>query len=191
QFFYAQGLHHFTLVNAEGAIEAAPTLGYADIIVDLTQTGTTLRENHLKILSDGVIMNSQACLVGNQRILRENPAILENVRVLLEYIDGASSGRGYYQLTANMQGEDAETIAQKVLDNPMTRGLQGPTLAPIYGIGGSWYTVTITISAQDLLPAVEYIRSIGGTQTTITPVRYIFMEQSPTFTRLQEMLNKT
>ena len=56
QFLHDQGIHHFTLVNAEGAIEAAPTIGYADIIVDLVQTGTTLRENHLKALPDGVIV---------------------------------------------------------------------------------------------------------------------------------------
>lgn len=186
QFFHAQGLHHFTLVNAEGAIEAAPTLGYADVIVDLTQTGTTLRENHLKVLGDGVIMDSQACLVGNRRTLRENPSSLDDVRVLLEYIDGALIGRSYHQITVNIQGEDAETIAQKVLNNPITRGLQGPTLAPIYGIGsaGHWHTVTIIVSSKDLLPAVEYVRSIGGTQTIVTPVRYVFMEQSPTFTRL-------
>lgn len=66
QFLRNQGLHHFTLVKAEGAIEAAPTLDYADIIVDLTQTGTTLRENHLKILADGIIIDSQACLIGNR-----------------------------------------------------------------------------------------------------------------------------
>jgi ATP phosphoribosyltransferase len=191
QFFHAQGLHHFTLVNAEGAIEAAPTLGYADIIVDLTQTGTTLRENHLKVLSDGVIMDSQACLIGNRRLL-EAPSILDSVRVLLEYIDGALIGRSYYQLTANIQGDDAETIAQKVLNNPITRGLQGPTIAPIYGVGsaGQWHTVTVIVSSKDLLPAVEYMRLIGGTQTTVTPVRYIFLEQSPTFTHLLDMLKE-
>lgn len=190
QFFYRHGLHHFTLVNAEGAIEAAPTLGYADIIVDLTQTGTTLRENHLKVLSDGIIMDSQACLVGNRRALRDNPATLNSVRVLLEYLDGALIGRGFYQLTSNIQGEDAETIAQKVFNNPVTRGLQGPTIAPIYGLNnaGKWFTVTIIVSSKELLPAVEYVRSIGGTQTSVTPVRYVFLEQSPTFARLAETL---
>jgi len=56
EFLHDQGIHHFTLVNGEGAIEAAPTIGYADIIVDLMQTGTTLRENHLKALPDGVVV---------------------------------------------------------------------------------------------------------------------------------------
>lgn len=77
QFLHDQGIHHFVLVNAEGAIEAAPTIGYADIIVDLVQTGTTLRENHLKALPDGVIVELQACLVGNRRALRENLAVLD------------------------------------------------------------------------------------------------------------------
>lgn len=190
QFFHNCGLHHFTLVNAEGAIEAAPTLGYADVIVDLTQTGTTLRENHLKVLADGVIMDSQTCLIGNRRILRDNPAALDSVRVLLEYVDGALIGRGYSQVTVNIQGDDAETIAQKVLGSPYTRGLQGPTIAPIYGgVSGQWYTVTIIVSNKDLLRAVEYVRSIGGTQTTVTPVRYIFLERSPTFARLLDAIN--
>lgn len=190
QFFHNQGIHHFTLVNAEGAIEAAPTLGYADIIVDVTQTGTTLRENHLKVLPDGIIIESQACLVGNRRILREKPAMLNTLRGLLEYIDGALIGRNYYQLTANIQGDDAESVARKVAGNPVTQGLQGPTIAPIYGIqpDSRWHTVTVIVSGKKLLEAVEYLRDIGGMQTVVTPVRYVFMEQSPTFARLLEAL---
>src|SRR6266446_2416520 len=65
QFLHQHGIHHFTLVEAEGAIEAAPTLGYADVIIDLSATGTTLRENHLKPLRDGVILDSNACLIAN------------------------------------------------------------------------------------------------------------------------------
>ncbi|NWG15160.1 MAG: ATP phosphoribosyltransferase [Chloroflexi bacterium] len=193
QFFHSQGIQHFTLVNAEGAIEAAPTLGYADVIVDVTQTGTTLRENHLKVLSDGIIIESQACLVGNRRVLPDNPALLDSLRALLEYIDGALIGRNYYQLTVNIQGADAESVARKVAGNPLTQGLQGPTIAPIYGAvpaqpGSQWHTVTIVVTGKKLLEAVEYMRTIGGTQTVVTPVRYVFMEQSPTFARLLETL---
>ncbi|HEX2905333.1 MAG TPA: ATP phosphoribosyltransferase, partial [Phototrophicaceae bacterium] len=192
QFFYRHGLHHFTLVNAEGAIEAAPTLGYADIIVDVTQTGTTLRENHLKVLADGVITEAQACLIGNRRQMQQNPAVLNSLRLMLEYIDGALIGRNYYQVTVNIQGEDAESVAQKIWNNPITRGLQGPTIAPIYGSDttnqGQWYTVTIIVSGKDLLPAVEYVRTVGGTQTIVTPVRYVFLERSPSYLRLLDNL---
>jgi ATP phosphoribosyltransferase len=191
QFFHTQGIHHFTLVKAEGAIEAAPTLGYADVIVDLAQTGTTLRENHLKPLPDGIILKSQACMIGNRSILSVSPEVLDTVRVLLEYIDGALYGRLYYQVTANVRGPDAETVAQRVASNPVTRGLQGPTIAPIYSANGdgSWYTATVIIASRDLLQGVEHLRAIGGTQTIVTPVRYVFLENSPTFTHLLKQLD--
>lgn len=189
QFLHAQGIHHFTLVHAEGAIEAAPTLGYADIVVDLTQTGTTLRENHLRPVSDGTILSSQATLIGNRRRLQENPRAMDSVRKFVEYIDAALQGRQYYQLTANIQGDDAEQLAQKIVSNPVTQGLQGPTLAPIYATNGQrWFTLTVIVSDEHLLPAVEHLRSIGGTQTTAVPLRYIFMEQSPTFAQLVKQL---
>jgi ATP phosphoribosyltransferase len=194
QFLHQQSIHHFTLVKAEGAIEAAPTLGYADIIIDLTQTGTTLRENNLKMLADGTILKSQACLIGNRAALRDDSKLRDTVRTLLEYIDAAQHGRGFYQLIANIEGHSPEEVAQKVASNPITRGLQGPTIAPIYTSGDDkkntdkWYTLTIIIESRDLLPAMEHIRAMGGAQTIASPVRYIFLEQSPTFQRLLETL---
>jgi ATP phosphoribosyltransferase len=192
QFLHAQGIHHFTLVNAEGAIEAAPTIGYADVIIDLAQTGTTLRENHLKPLPDGVIIKSQACLIGNREALRSNHTALDTTRIMLEHIDAAMQGRSYSQVTVNICGESAEEIAHRVAANPQTRGLQGPTIAPIYGtdnISEHWFTITIIVSNKDLLQSVELLRELGGTQTTVVPVRYVFLEKSPTFLKLREALN--
>lgn len=194
QFLHDHGIHHFTLVKAEGAIEAAPTLGYADIIIDLTQTGTTLRENHLKILSDGIIIDSQACLIGNRQALQANPDYLNTLRILIEYVDATQHGRGYFQLVANVKGESAEEIAEKVVSNPITRGLQGPSISQIYPtnnqreINERWFTVTIIVANAYLLPAMEYIRAIGGSQTIVSPVRYIFLEQSPIFQQLLKVL---
>lgn len=194
QFLHDHSIHHFTLVKAEGAIEAAPTLGYADLIIDLTQTGTTLRENHLKILSDGVILESQACLIGNRQALKQNPDYLNTLRILIEYIDAAQQGRGFFQLVANIQGKTPEAVAQKVAANQITRGLQGPTIAPIYAEnstsadGNHWFTVTIIVANANLLAAMEHIRAIGGSQTIVSPVRYIFLERSPIFQQLLETL---
>ena len=64
QFFSAKhGIQVYRIVESLGATEGAPASGQADIIVDITSTGTTLQANHLKILSDGVILRSEACLV--------------------------------------------------------------------------------------------------------------------------------
>lgn len=190
KYLHSRSIHHFTLVNADGAIEAAPTIGYADAIVDLTQTGTTLRENHLKALPDGVIVSSQACLVGNRKALIENPAVLSIAKTLLEYIDATLIGKQYSQITVNMRGESPDALAEQIVANPVTRGLQGPTIAPIYGNGNKneWFTITLIIPSKNLLSAVEYLRQLGGTQASVTPVRYVFHEESETFSNLKRLL---
>src|SRR5690554_6717709 len=64
QFFSSQhGIQVYRIVESLGATEGAPAAGSADVIVDITSTGSTLRANHLKILDDGVILKSEACLV--------------------------------------------------------------------------------------------------------------------------------
>ncbi len=188
RFLHQQGIHHFTLVDAEGAIEAAPTIGYADAIIDLAQTGTTLRENQLKSIPDGVIIESQACLIGNRPALLNYPHRLNAARMMLEYIDGALNGKQYSQITVNIPGDAPERIARAAADNPLTRGLQGPTVAPIFGSDDHWYTLTITVTNRDLLRAVEYLRSLGGSQVVVTPVRYVFFDASPTYARLLQAL---
>ncbi len=61
-FFAGHGFADYRLVDSAGATEGAPAAGAADAIVDITTTGATLLANGLKILSDGVILKSQACL---------------------------------------------------------------------------------------------------------------------------------
>ena len=62
-FFTDHGIAVYRIVESLGATEAAPAAGQADAIVDITSTGSTLRANGLKILSDGIILKSQANLI--------------------------------------------------------------------------------------------------------------------------------
>ncbi|EKF20705.1 ATP phosphoribosyltransferase [Nitratireductor pacificus] len=73
QKFFSQkhGIQVYRIVESLGATEGAPAAGSADVIVDITSTGSTLSANHLKVLDDGVILRSQACLV---TALKERPA---------------------------------------------------------------------------------------------------------------------
>ncbi|MDQ2633374.1 MAG: ATP phosphoribosyltransferase [Pseudomonadota bacterium] len=73
QQFFSQkhGIQVYRIVESLGATEGAPAAGSADVVVDITTTGSTLRANHLKVLADGVILRSEACLV---RSLRERSA---------------------------------------------------------------------------------------------------------------------
>lgn len=69
QQFFSQkhGIQVYRIVESFGATEGAPAAGSADMIVDITSTGDTLRANKLKILDDGVILKSQASLVSALR----------------------------------------------------------------------------------------------------------------------------
>lgn len=73
QFFSAKhGIQVYRIVESLGATEGAPTAGSADIIVDITSTGSTLRANHLRVLDDGVILESEACLIMSKKDRPDN-----------------------------------------------------------------------------------------------------------------------
>ncbi|ODR97782.1 ATP phosphoribosyltransferase [Methyloceanibacter superfactus] len=63
RFFAAKGVTGYRIVESVGATEATPATGTAELIVDITSTGTTLTANHLKVLEDGLILKSQAHLL--------------------------------------------------------------------------------------------------------------------------------
>ncbi|MGO8779590.1 MAG: ATP phosphoribosyltransferase [Rhodomicrobium sp.] len=63
RFFMSKGVVSYRTVESLGATEGAPAAGSAEAIVDITSTGSTLRANGLRILSDGVILKSEANLV--------------------------------------------------------------------------------------------------------------------------------
>lgn len=62
-YFAEHGIAEYRIVESVGATEAAPASGAADLIVDITSTGSTLKANGLRILHDGVILKSSANLI--------------------------------------------------------------------------------------------------------------------------------
>jgi ATP phosphoribosyltransferase len=62
RFFASKGVTGYRIVESAGATEGAPAAGTAELIVDITTSGATLKANALKILDDGVILKSCAVL---------------------------------------------------------------------------------------------------------------------------------
>ena len=60
---FSRGVTQFKLVKSLGATEIYPFTGSSEIITDITSTGATLKANKLRILKDGIILHSQACLM--------------------------------------------------------------------------------------------------------------------------------
>ena len=81
RFFAEKGVTGYRIVESLGATEGAPAAGIAEIIVDITTTGSTLAANSLKILDDGVILRSCAVLAGRSERL-DDPRARRLIEVL-------------------------------------------------------------------------------------------------------------
>ena len=85
RFFASAGVAGYRIVESVGATEGTPVAGTAELIVDITTTGTTLAANHLKLLEDGLILKSQAYLFAargaewNKGAIRLRDAILDRL----------------------------------------------------------------------------------------------------------------
>ena len=192
RFLSEVGAESVRVVSADGALESAPTVGYADFIADITSTGTTLRENRLRPLDDGVIVTSQATLVGNRAALKARDDVLQVARQMLEYIEAHQRARGQHMIFANMRGESAEDVGRRVFSQPDLGGLQGPTVASMITRqgAGNWWAINLVTSAEKLYAAIQQIRAIGGSGVVVTPVTYIFEELPARYQRLLAALQR-
>ena len=67
-FLFSKGVTQFKLVDSLGATESYPFTGSSEIISDITSTGETLKANNLRILIDGKILKSQACMLLSKKL---------------------------------------------------------------------------------------------------------------------------
>ncbi len=66
-FLFSKGVTQFKLVNSLGATETYPFTGSSETISDITSSGETLKANNLRILKDGIILNSFACILTSKK----------------------------------------------------------------------------------------------------------------------------
>lgn len=189
RFFDAHNLP-ISIVSAEGTLELAPAIGYADMIADLVSSGQTLRDNRLRPLADGLIQPSQSVLIANHAALKTNPQAMAVVRQLLEFVEARLRARDNLSIFANIRGESAEAVAARMFTQKTIGGLNGPTISPIVVRNGdpNWHGVHIIIHRDELFAAVSELRAIGGSGVVVTPVTYIFEEEPPRYKAMLEAL---
>ena len=69
KFFATKGVTQYRLISSLGATETYPFTGSSEIITDITSTGSTLKANNLRILKDGFILQSYACVLASKKSL--------------------------------------------------------------------------------------------------------------------------
>ncbi len=85
------GISEYRLVESAGATEAAPASGSADVIVDITSTGSTLTANSLRILEEGVVLKSEAHIIVS-RTARWTPLRRAQLEAFLTVLGGVEPG---------------------------------------------------------------------------------------------------
>lgn len=192
KFMKENGLKYVTFSTADGALEAAPAMGIADAILDLVSSGTTLRENNLKEIEGGVVLKSQAVLVASRKSLIQRKGALDTTHEILERLEAHLRAVGQFTVTANMRGSSAEEVAERVLSQPSLSGLQGPTVSPVFckrdgKVTSDYYAIVICVPKKALYKSVQQLRAIGGSGVLVSPLTYIFDEETP---RWRELLSK-
>ncbi len=191
KFLDGQNITSYRLIDAEGTLEIAPMIGFADVIVDLVSSGMTLRENGLTPLTGGEILRSQSVLVANRTALQERADVLQFARTLLENIEAHLRAKDSVMIVANMRGESAEVVAEKMFAHRELSGLRGPTIAPIYtrnSEGKRWFSVSIAVHRRELDQTIATLRSIGGSGVIVTPALFIFEEEPVRYRAMIEAL---
>nr|AAT74589.1 chloroplast ATP phosphoribosyl transferase [Odontarrhena lesbiaca] len=189
KFMKENGIKHVTFSTADGALEAAPAMGIADAILDLVSSGTTLKENNLKEIEGGVVLESQAALVASRRALTQRKGALNTVHEILERLEAHLKADGQFTVVANMRGNSAEEVAELVMNQPSLAGLEGPTISPVYCTKGGkvfvdYYAIVICVPKKALYSSVKQLRAIGGSGVLVSPLTYIFDEDTPRWGQL-------
>jgi ATP phosphoribosyltransferase len=193
EYFHKRGIHYYQVIDSDGALELHPTLGIADIIVDLTSSGTTLKDNRLREIEGGTIVDSASCLIGHtpslQTLIREGEA--SPLALLLDAIDGVRASEGWLHLevVGEPAGPGPETAAKVAA---YLRGQEAQHIArgEVWDADGKpGWRVTALIAAKRLTPCRRELQKLGARRIVGMPTRFVFdRDEEGIFNRLRAEL---
>jgi ATP phosphoribosyltransferase len=147
-----------------GATEAKPPED-VDAIFDITETGTTLTQNNLKIIDQ--VMESTAVFIANKDSLKD-PIKKEKISDMIVLLRGIVEARKKLHIFVNVNKENLEKLL-KILPS-----LKGPTVSNLSEEG--WYSVNTIINKQDYIMLIPHIRKIAQGLVTLEPSQILSLE---------------
>lgn len=163
--FFADAGREVEIVPVSGAAEIAPHLGIADIIVDLTSTGSTLRVNGLREI--GTVLESSARLISaGADSPRAAAATPDKRRALDELVTALTSvirARGRRYLMANVPRIALERVKE------ILPGINGPTVIDILN-GGTYVAVHAVVAASSVYRTIASLKSLGASGILVTRI---------------------
>lgn len=149
------------IVELSGSTEIAPFIGVADVIADLTSTGTTLRMNRLRIID--TVLESSVKLIANKMSFHDKNEKIEAVRT---GIKGVLNAEGKKLVMMNVH-EDALEDVKKTMP-----GLTGPTVSKVLSDNGI-VAVHAVVDEKDVFNIVNKLKKIGARDILVVPIERI------------------
>ena len=149
-----------TIAPVSGATEIAPHLGVADVIVDLTSTGSTLRVNGLREI--GTVMESTARLVANPQALAD-AAIKGQLRDLATALESVLRAQRKRYLMANVPKAKLDQVREVI------PGLSGPTIVEVLD-GGEWVAAHAVVDADAVYQTIARLKGLGAEGILVTKI---------------------
>ncbi len=181
RFFAAHGVADYRIVESQGATEGAPGSGAAELIVDITSSGATLAANGLKVVEDGTILRSQACLFASLRA-SWGEAPLARAKTMLARIAAAESGQTQMEVRAHFTKAPGFPLDAAPVE-------LGPVAMFAHGLamGGP----LALHCAADKAPALaEWLIGKGADSVSLARAEQIFSPANALYARLEAMLGK-
>jgi ATP phosphoribosyltransferase len=177
-FFAHHGIADYRIVESLGATEGAPAAGTAELIVDITTTGSTLAANALKIIDDGVILRSQANLVA-AKTAHWSVAARELARLLLDRIAAQDRAQNFREVRTRFPGCDAALLDLVRKRHRVVAPYGGPTSSGM---------LTLHCPPREVFALAGLLRERGAEAVSVHALDYVFTRENPLYSMLDAAL---
>lgn len=157
EYFSSKG-KKVDILEISGAAEVTPSIGVAELITDLVETGSTLRVNHLRPIE--TILESRAVLIANRQSMETKRTEIEELTFALESVIAASRKR---YLMANVPASRLEDLSS------FLPGVSGPTVMNIMG-RSDMVAVHAVIAEEDVNAIIVILKEMGATGILVVPI---------------------
>lgn len=156
--YFKKQKKRIAIIPMTGATELAPQIGIADLITDLTETGSTLKMNHLREVA--TVLKSEAILIANKGAMKAKRDEVNEMRSAIASVLNAKRKR---YVMAN--------VPKKVLKDltSVLPGITGPTVMNIIG-RDDVVAVHSVVSEDEVNGIITVLKSIGATGILVLPI---------------------
>lgn len=138
------------IIEVNGAVEITPSLGLSDVIVDITSSGSTLKQNRLRIIDK--IMDS-SCVIVQRKDLSDE--IKKQISALLTAINAVMDAKEKKYLMVNLPKTKLEEL------KAFLPGLSSPTVMTLWGDDKN-VAVHVVVDKDKIYDSINHLKAIGG-----------------------------